>query len=58
MQSKEIYESLADIAEALPYGKREEFAELVADLARPRVDNEGANAVAARRWLRDSGWRT
>ena len=54
--SKRTYESIATIAEALPDGKREEFAELLDDLQRNAIHPESIRRVAIRRWLADAGW--
>lgn len=55
MVSKEIYETCAVVAEALPEAQREMFAALIGELS-SREGLVERRARAARWWLRDAGW--
>lgn len=54
--TKRTYESIADIAEALPEAKREEFAAFLDDLQRKAMHPDSMRRLAIRRWLKDAGW--
>ena len=54
--SKRTYETIANLAEALPEHKREEFAALLDELQRTAIPTGSIRRVALRRWLADAGW--
>jgi hypothetical protein len=55
MDAKEAYETCAAVADALPEGQREVFADLVDYLTGGRP-NDSVRRRGARRWLREAGW--
>lgn len=54
--TKQLYERIATIAEALPDDKREEFAALLDDLQRNAMHPQSVRRLPIRRWLKDAGW--
>lgn len=59
MDRKDLYETAAAVAAALPEAEREMFANMIDELTtRKNHDLFPARTLTLRRWLRDAGWIT